>query len=127
GPEYGNHTLTRFYALHVGILPPLVIVLIIAHVIVFRRHGVTAPRNAEGEGWFWPDQAFRDMLTSMIIFGIMLGLVIYGHGHQIEQESSPASERSLYDKLAHAGRDGKGANLDAPADPGTESYPARPE
>src|ERR1700739_3609067 len=26
GPEYGNHTLTRFYALHVGILPFTVIV-----------------------------------------------------------------------------------------------------
>src|SRR5262249_1499480 len=55
GPEYGNHTLTRFYALHVGILPPLVILLTVLHLVVFRRHGVTAPRNAQGEGWFWPD------------------------------------------------------------------------
>src|SRR6516162_6795615 len=73
GPVYGNHTLTRFYALHVGIMPPLVIVLIIAHLTVFRRHGVTvsvAPvpdklaephRKSGGDGWFWPDQAFRDM------------------------------------------------------------------
>lgn len=136
GPEYGNHTLTRFYALHVGILPPLVIVLTIAHLYVFRRHGVTTPLNAEGEGWFWPDQAFRDMLASMIIFGVMIGLVVYGHGHKLDTESAiagsgdnstPRPERSLYDKIAHAGRDGKGANLDAPADPGTASYPARPE
>jgi ubiquinol-cytochrome c reductase cytochrome b subunit len=125
GPEYGNHTLTRFYALHVGILPPLVIVLIIAHIVVFRRHGVTAPAQAQGEGWFWPDQAFRDMVASMVIFGIMLGLVVYGQGHKIE--TGAASERSLWDHVAHAGRDGKGADLDAPADPGTASYPARPE
>jgi ubiquinol-cytochrome c reductase cytochrome b subunit len=136
GPEYGNHTLTRFYALHVGILPPLVIVLIIAHIVVFRRHGVTTPRHAEGEGWFWPDQAFRDMLASLVIFGVMLGLVIYGRGHKVEANSlaaadgpdnAPAAEGGLYDKIAHAGRTGKGADLDAPADPATESYPARPE
>jgi ubiquinol-cytochrome c reductase cytochrome b subunit len=146
GPEYGNHTLTRFYALHVGILPPLVILLTVLHLVVFRRHGVTTswpawldllrPRwpgrhkvaetgNDKKEGWFWPDQAFRDMLVCIVIFGVIVGLVVYGHGHKI-QTTDAETERSLYDKLAHAGRDGKGANLDAPADPGVE-YPARPE
>jgi ubiquinol-cytochrome c reductase cytochrome b subunit len=130
GPTYGHHTLTRFFALHVGILPPLVIVLIIAHLVVFRRHGVTTPKKAEGEGYFWPDQAFRDMLVSMVIFGIMLALVLWGHGHKVEPPSvdgQAAGEASLYERMAHAGRNGLGANLDAPADPGTASYPARPE
>src|SRR6516225_3814513 len=76
GNEYGNHTLTRFFALHVAILPGLAIALLIAHVWVFRRHGVTAPKNAQGSGWFWPDQAFKDMVASMIIFAIMIGLVL---------------------------------------------------
>ena len=53
GPEYGHHTLTRFYALHVGVLPLLVIVLTALHIYVFRRQGVTHPRYAEGEGWFF--------------------------------------------------------------------------
>jgi ubiquinol-cytochrome c reductase cytochrome b subunit len=131
GPAYGHHTLTRFYALHVGILPPLIIVLIIAHLVVFRRHGVTFSRDAQrsadsstsADGWFWPDQAFKDMVASMIIFAVMLGLVIYGFGHKVEV---PAEGRSLYDRLAHAGQDGRGANLDAPADP-ARPYPARPE
>jgi ubiquinol-cytochrome c reductase cytochrome b subunit len=131
GPTYGHHTLTRFFALHVGILPPLVIVLIIAHLAVFRRHGVTTPKNAQGEGWFWPDQAFRDMLVSMLIFSIMLALVLWGHGHKVETPGpngdTAASPPSLYERIAHAGRAGLGANLDAPADPGTASYPARPE
>ncbi len=123
GPEYGNHTLTRFFTLHVGILPPLTIVLIILHLAVFRRHGVTTPVNAKGEGWFWPEQAFRDLLVSLIIFAIMLALVFWGHGHKVES----TAEGGWYDRLAHAGRAGLGANLDAPADPGTEGYPARPE
>src|SRR6266446_4155236 len=29
GPEYGNATLSRFYALHVGIIPALIVVLLI--------------------------------------------------------------------------------------------------
>jgi quinol-cytochrome oxidoreductase complex cytochrome b subunit/mono/diheme cytochrome c family protein len=126
GPDYGNATLTRFYALHVGILPPLVILLTILHLAVFRRHGVTHPKNPEGEGWFWPDQAFRDLVVCLLLFGIMLGLVIYGDGHKIERPEG-APEPSFYDKLAHAGRDGRGANLDAPADPSSKQYPARPE
>jgi ubiquinol-cytochrome c reductase cytochrome b subunit len=137
GPVYGHHTLSRFYTLHVAILPPLLIALTIAHLSVFRRHGVTHPRNPVGEGWFWPDQAFRDMLVSMAIFAIMLGLVLYGFGHKVEMSTpvtgsdsaaaNPATSKSnLYERWAHAGRDGRGANLDAPADP-ARPYPARPE
>lgn len=125
GSQYGNQTLTRFFGLHVVILPGILIALLIAHIWVFRRHGVTAPKNAQGVGWFWPDQAFRDMLVGLVIFGIMLALVLYGWGQKIGQESD-TGQRSFYDKIAHAGRSGLGANLDAPADPNT-NYPARPE
>jgi ubiquinol-cytochrome c reductase cytochrome b subunit len=141
GPVYGHHTLTRFFALHVAVLPALVFVLAVAHLAVFRRHGVTAPRDVQGEGWFWPDQAFRDMVASMVIFAIMLSLVLYGHGHATagsEQAGAPAGVASrqqpvaspeqsgLWSRLARAGRQGYGANLDAPADP-ARPYPARPE
>jgi ubiquinol-cytochrome c reductase cytochrome b subunit len=127
GPTYGNHTLTHFYSLHVGILPPLLIALLIAHVAIFRRHGITAPKNAVGEGVFWPDQAFRDLVVCLLIFAMMLGLVIFGgHGHKIDTPTAQADE-GLYERLAKAGREGLGANLDAPADPLTEGYPARPE
>jgi ubiquinol-cytochrome c reductase cytochrome b subunit len=135
GPVYGHHTLTRFFTLHVGVLPALVMVLIIGHLTVFRRHGVTTPARAQGDGWFWPDQAFRDLLASLLIFAVLLSLVLWGHGHKIDAPSAEATLvagetepawRSLYDRWAHAGRDGRGANLDAPADP-SRPYPARPE
>src|SRR5882762_7946678 len=35
GPEYGNHTLTRFFGLHVAILPAILIALLVAHIWVF--------------------------------------------------------------------------------------------
>jgi quinol-cytochrome oxidoreductase complex cytochrome b subunit/mono/diheme cytochrome c family protein len=141
GPEYGNATLTRFYALHVGILPALIVLLLIAHVVLFRRHGVTAPRDAQGEGLFWPDQAFKDMVACMAIFGIMLGMVVWGgQGNPVDfaafprpageaqpgARPEPPAEPGLWDRVALGGREGRGANLDAPAVPGG-SYPARPE
>ncbi|HLJ94200.1 MAG TPA: cytochrome b N-terminal domain-containing protein [Gemmataceae bacterium] len=126
GPVYGHHTLTRFFTLHVAVLPPLVILLTIAHLTVFRRHGVTAPVPAVGEGWFWPDQAFRDLLVSILLFGVLLVLVLWGHGHAIAPTDASADSPSLYARIAHGGRDGWGANLDAPADP-ARPYPARPE
>src|SRR5262249_44793641 len=85
GPEYGNATLTRFYALHVGIVPALIVLLLIAHSALCRRHGVPAPKEAQGEGLFWPDQAFKDMVACMAVFGILLGLVIWGgHAEPVE-------------------------------------------
>lgn len=129
GPAYGHHTLTRFYSLHVAVIPPLIVALLIAHIAVFRRHGITTPPDAEGDGWFWPDQAFRDMVVCMIVFGIMVALVLKGHAYKLETpavEAAAESAPSLYERWAHAGRDGLGANLDAPADP-AQAYPARPE
>jgi len=138
GPDYGNHTLTRFYALHVGILPLGMIVLIVLHLVIFRRHGVTSavnpdglvtkPENERGAEHFWPRQAFYDMLACMVVFAIMLGLVCYGFGHAIEQPEGVEAPGVLeYNHWAKAGERGKGADLDAPADRDTPDYPARPE
>lgn len=288
GTEYGHQTLTHFFALHVGILPPLLIVFLILHIAVFRRHGVTAPLPTEGlsgapayesdaaktfslvrdlvlgfivaavlfyfkvglatvilviglfaffgisrffikpqiTGHFWPDQAFRDLIVCLWLFAIMLTLVLNGHAAPIEgrpvsyaedlqlapdtrgykisdnwttekpkrvyhvsmqageqyritllgngaieivapdgkevanqnsdgeraellfssptegvygvlaraKEQKPGDfilsirqEPGLYESWAKGGRAGKGAYLDAPADPMTEGYPARPE
>jgi quinol-cytochrome oxidoreductase complex cytochrome b subunit/mono/diheme cytochrome c family protein len=101
GGDYGNQTLTRFYGLHVGILPVLFTLCIVAHVALFRRHGLTPPRKADQHptGTFWPEQVFMDSVASVIVFGTLVTLV-----------------------LAEGG-----ANLDAPADPSSSEYPARPE
>jgi ubiquinol-cytochrome c reductase cytochrome b subunit len=100
GPEYGNQTLTRFYGLHVGVLPTLLVLCLAAHVALFRKHGVTAPkRSKKPDGSFWPEQFFMDAVASAAVLGVIIVLVL---------------------------REG-GANLDAPADPASGDYPARPE
>jgi ubiquinol-cytochrome c reductase cytochrome b subunit len=127
GDDYGNHTLTRFYALHVCVLPLALIALTTAHLYVFRRHGITAPPRAEGEEYFWPGQAFRDLIACLLVFGVMISLVVFGgHGNPVDVPSD-RQPANLYQDWAHAGQKGLGANLDAPADRDTPNYPARPE
>lgn len=101
GAEYGHHTLTRFFVLHAGVLPAGVALLIVGHVYLFRRHGVTPPRDAETkpDGYFWPEQVLKDGVASLLVMATVLGLVLWSGG----------------------------AHLGAPADP-TEPYAAaRPE
>ena len=127
GPEYGNHTLTRFFSFHVGLLPAVFIILLILHLTAFRRHGVTHPPNVRGVGVFWPEQAFRDLVACLVVFGVMLSLVIFG-GQGNPVTPPPGEEPAgWYEELAKAGQKGWGANLDAPADRDTPGYPARPE
>ena len=99
GTEYGNQTLTRFYGLHVGVLPTLLVLCMAAHIALFRKHGITAPRKAQGMGKFWPEQVFMDTVASVAVLGVLVFLVVAEGG----------------------------ANLDAPADPSSANYPARPE
>jgi quinol-cytochrome oxidoreductase complex cytochrome b subunit/mono/diheme cytochrome c family protein len=149
GPDSGNHTLTRFFALHAGILPALLIALLIVHLVFFRRHGVTSPENQEGfvtkpgnehapnTEPFWPRQFFYDLVACMFVFAVMVGLLFlphqdeeghwhYGHGNAVK-EGEEAKDWLEYNYWAHAGQRGVGANLDAPADRETANYPARPE
>jgi len=106
GVDYGNQTLTRFYGMHVGILPVLLTITLAAHLALRYRHGLKPPEGAPTEpppgGWtatYFPDQTFRNSLVVVAIVGLLFGLVFW-HG---------------------------GAPLDAPADPSSPDYPARPE
>ncbi|MBI3414208.1 MAG: cytochrome b N-terminal domain-containing protein, partial [Verrucomicrobia bacterium] len=68
GVDYGHHTLTRFFALHAGVLPAGIIVLLVGHIYVFRRHGVTAKRPLKGpDAPFWPDQVLKDVVACLAV------------------------------------------------------------
>ena len=41
GPEIGANTLTRFYVLHIGVLPTVITIILALHVVQIRLHGVT--------------------------------------------------------------------------------------
>ena len=99
GADYGHHTLTRFFALHAGILPVSVIALTVGHIYLFRRHGITPKKPLKGsDEFFWPEQVLKDAVACLAVLVTVLVL--------------------------HFSFDG--AHLDAPADPST-NYPARPD
>ncbi|MFT7582017.1 MAG: ubiquinol-cytochrome c reductase cytochrome b subunit, partial [Myxococcota bacterium] len=103
GTEYGNATLTRFYALHVLVLPPTMFFLMVGHIALFYRHGVKRSPRAERvkparpSVTFWPYQLLRDVVVAAIVFGILAALALL-----------------------------VGVGLDAPAD-ASSNYEARPE
>jgi ubiquinol-cytochrome c reductase cytochrome b subunit len=80
GLSLGQMTLSRFFVLHVAILPGIVFVLIILHIIAFRQFGISGPWNKEKRkiiGRFWPDQVFKDMVVMTFVFVILVGLAAY--------------------------------------------------
>ena len=88
GNDYGNLTLTRFYTLHVIVLPALVTLLVVAHVVIARRHGVTPVRGGAAEPR-WPNQAIRDVLAMALAFALLLGVVVQQGGVGLEAPADP--------------------------------------
>ena len=43
GPEFGSNTLSRFYAIHMLLIPGLIVVLIGAHLYLVTKLGISAP------------------------------------------------------------------------------------
>lgn len=108
GSDYGHHTLTRFFALHAGVLPGAVVALLVVHIYLFRRHGITPKRPfRKRDAAFWPDQVLKDAVACLAVMAAVLFLVVYPR---------------LKDPNAIMG-----ADLGAPADPSEAFSAARPE
>lgn len=90
GSEYGHYTLTRFFAMHAGVLPALLIGVLVLHVAMFRKHGITAVgadrRPAE---YFWPGQVFKDAAGCLVLMGIVVAIVIHHHGADLGPPAEP--------------------------------------
>lgn len=49
GEEVGANTLTRFFVLHIGVLPTVIVILLLLHVVQIRVHGITKLRFKEDQ------------------------------------------------------------------------------
>ena len=78
GGSIGAITFARFYAAHVLLLPPLTMLLIVIHVFLVRRHGVTpAPQDtALPKKKFYPEQVFKDTVATFIWFAVLVTMAI---------------------------------------------------
>jgi ubiquinol-cytochrome c reductase cytochrome b subunit len=92
GSEYGHLTLTRFFALHAGVLPGLLVMFLTLHVALFRRHGIHARIPHRGaEQTFWPDQVLKDSVAALAVLAVVLGLTIYFGGAELTAPADPAN------------------------------------
>jgi mono/diheme cytochrome c family protein len=75
GTDMGQLTISRFFTLHVMILPLTLVALVLAHLIALRTSGAAGPweeRKREVSGPFWPYQAFKDTMTAS---GVIISLI----------------------------------------------------
>ena len=72
----GVSTFTRFYTLHVLMLPGLTVLLMMLHIHLVRKHGVTPAPQAVGrpKKKFYPGQAFKDLMAFFAVFVLLFFL-----------------------------------------------------
>jgi ubiquinol-cytochrome c reductase cytochrome b subunit len=78
GKGVGVVTFARFYAMHVLMLAPVTMLLILAHVYLVRRHGVTPQPGDEAlpRKPFYPAQVFKDTAAIFIAFAVLFTLAV---------------------------------------------------
>jgi ubiquinol-cytochrome c reductase cytochrome b subunit len=76
GPDLGALTLTRWYAMHALVLPVVLIALVVAHVRLRVRDGLSGPVQppARDSERYFPRQAARD-LAAVALCCILLGVL----------------------------------------------------
>ncbi len=100
GPEVGESTLTRFFILHIGLLPTLAFVLVGLHILLVRLHGVTE-LHFEGEKVpeserhfrFFPEHATTELLIGVLLMYLLTILALIWParlGEQADPSVTPA-------------------------------------
>jgi len=84
GPEFGATTLSRFYAIHIAILPALFTVLLGLHLLFVQRQGMHEPEYVaalppEKKKMlpFFPNFMLRDVLLWLVVLNVLLCLAVF--------------------------------------------------
>ncbi len=80
GGDMGQATLSRFFVLHIAILPGILLALIGLHLVAFRQFGISGPwdeAKRKHSGPFWPDQIFKDTVFFSIMVVLLIGLCVF--------------------------------------------------
>jgi cytochrome b6 len=87
GEDISGATLTRFYALHVSVLPALMFMLVSLHVLLVQRHGMSVPPGVEAAGGakrsikFFPHFLFRDLVGWLAALAMLAAAAAFFPAH----------------------------------------------
>jgi len=92
GGSMGTATINRFFGLHVWLMPAVLVLLVAAHLAIFRHNGAAGPVADDPRklrpGRFWPDQFFMDGAFSFIIFIVICFLAVVAPPY-LDQKADP--------------------------------------
>ncbi|QDT64942.1 cytochrome b N-terminal domain-containing protein [Calycomorphotria hydatis] len=109
GETVGGSTLSRFFAIHVFILPGLIFAGVGLHMLLLFRHGVSEMPDPEQpvepatykEEYeerlkktgvpFWPNAMWRDTVFSVVIMAVILGCSIFIGPPSLDHPPDPSS------------------------------------
>ncbi len=82
GSDVTGATLSRFYGIHVAILPAVTTLLLGIHLMLVQKQGMSVPLSIEREGvkrkiLFFPDFLMRDMVGWLVAVGLLAALAAF--------------------------------------------------
>src|SRR5690606_27172694 len=91
GTNLGALTLGRWYAAHVMLLPAALVVFVLAHIALMRRHGISGPvKPQDGPPIpFYPWHVIKDTLMMAGIFALLLTFAVNFPAH-LDEIANPA-------------------------------------
>ena len=91
GNDFGNLTLTRFYALHVALLPVLTALVLWGHRRLARHHGPAVAAGTPARGRAWPDQSIRNLIAMVLVLAALVAWTLHRHGAGLEAPADPTA------------------------------------
>jgi cytochrome b6 len=83
GEDVTGDTLSRFFIVHVCVLPLALLAILGIHLFLVQRHGMSIPLDAERDKVkppalpFWPNFAFRESAVWLILAGVLLTVAVF--------------------------------------------------
>ena len=87
GENVSGATLTRFYALHISVLPGLVILIVMLHLLMVQKHGMSVPPSVEEQGGprrtvpFFPNFLLRDAIGWLAALALLAAAAAFFPAH----------------------------------------------
>jgi len=83
GEDVTGDTLTRFFGIHVCVLPIFLFIILVLHIYLVQKQGMSLPLEVERKSEkvkeipFWPNFVYREMVVWLLLVGILFTVAIF--------------------------------------------------